>query len=398
MSGRRILVVEENAHRAEGHLPELFADLALSLVEAGCDVTVLTRFGWLHENPAQPAQSFRLVRPGRIAVAVTRLGLVLALVSPRPLGRRLRIHLGDLAFTLSARRLAHRLGAEVIVVSVRRQSYLMLSLAGAGRWIVYQFGGPRPIGLPRVQRMMVRVIRSAERSRRSNGGGMVIACNSEAIRRAWEDSGLGLESVRINFASSRQQRVIPDAREQLGLRPDWKIALVFGTEHEGKSPEVVFDTFAELERTGVLPEWHLLVVGKVAGRLERWRQGAGAGTERIHVLPGYQSEEIRDLVHAAVDVQVLSFAPGWDLDSGVLGDAIAWALPVLCSSGNQTAAEVERLGVGRLFERGNATSLRSALATLPETFGAEVWDAARAEWGFAANAARHLALLDSPGS
>jgi len=397
MSGRRILVVEENAHRADGHHPVLFADLASSLVEAGCDVTVLTRFGWLHENPAEPA-SFRLARPGRVAAAVTRLGSVLALVSPRPLGRRLRVHLGDLAFTLSARRLAHRLGAEVIVVSVRRQSFLMLSLVGARRWIVYQFVGPRPIGLPRVQRVMARVIRSAERSRRSNGGGMVIACNSEAIRRAWEDSGLGLESVRINFASSRQQRAIPDAREQLGLGPDWKIALVFGTEHAGKSPEVVFDTFAELERTGALPEWHLLVVGKVAGRLERWRPGTGAGTERIHVLPGYQSEEMRDLVHAAADVQVLSFAPGWDLDSGVLGDAIAWALPVLCSTGNQTAAEVERLGVGRLFERGNATSLRSALVALPETLGAEVWDAARAEWGVAANAARHLALLDSLGS
>ena len=397
MSGRRILVVEENAHRAEGHLPELFADLASSLVEAGCEVTVLTRFGWLHENPAQPA-SFRLVRPGRTAVAVTRLGLVLALVSPRPLRGRLCVHLGDLAFALSARRLAHRAVAEVIVVSIRRQSYLMLSLAGAGRWIAYQFAGPQPIGLTRVKRVMVRVIRSAERSRRSNGGGMVIACNSEASRRAWEDSSLGLESVRINFASSREQRAIPDAREQLGLGRDWKIALVFGTEHAGKSPEVVFDTFAELERTGALPEWHLLVVGKVAGRLERWRSGTGAGTERIHVLPGYQSEEVRDLVHAAADVQVLSFAPGWDLDSGVLGDAIAWALPVLCSTGNQTAAEVERLGVGRLFERGNATSLRSALVALPETSGAEVWDAARAEWGFAANAARHLALLDSLGS
>jgi len=397
MSGRRILVVEENAHRAEGHLPVLFADLASNLSAAGCEVTVLTRFGWIHENPAQPA-SFRLARPGRVAVAVTRLGSVLARVSPRPLGSLLHRHLGDLAFVLSTRHLAHRADAEVIVMSIRRQSYLMLSLAGAGRWIVYQFGGPRSIGRPRVKRVIEHVIRSAERRRRSLGGGMVIACNSEAIRRAWEDSGLGLESVRINFASSRGQRSVPDAREQLALGRDWKIALVFGAEHRGKSPEVVFETFAELERTGALPEWHLLVVGKVAGRLEQWRSGTGTGTERIHVLPGYQSEAMRDLVHAAADVQVLSFAEGWDLDSGVLGDAIAWGLPVLCSTGNQTAAEVERLGVGRLFERGNAASLRAALLALPEPIGAEVWDAARAEWGGAANAASHLALLDSLGS
>jgi glycosyltransferase involved in cell wall biosynthesis len=103
-------------------------------------------------------------------------------------------------------------------------------------------------------------------------------------------------------------------------------------------------------------------------------------------------------VHAAADVQVLSFAAGWDLDSGVLGDAIAWGLPVVCSSGNQTAAEVERLGIGRLFEPASVASLRDALLALPDTVGADVWDAARAEWSGAANAAAHLALLDSLGS
>ena len=397
MSGRRILVVEEHAHRSEGHLPMLFADVAANLAAVGCEVTVLTKRGWLHDRPDRSVP-FELVLPGRVSRAVDRVAEFLARVPPRVIGRRLRQHLGDLAFLLSVRRWADRLDADVVHVSVRSQSYLLLALARRRKWLVYQFTSPRSVGLSRAKRLVDRAIVSAGRARASRSGGLVLVCNNEANRQQWERAGYGVGTAYLNFASSREHAPIPDARERLGLDPDWRIALLFGAVHKGKSPEVVFELFSELERTGELPDWHLLVVGKVASMLEVWRPGAFAGSGRVHVLGGYQTEEICELVHAAADVQLLSFTPGWDLDSGVLTDAIGWGLPVICTTGNQTAADVERLALGVLFDPGNTQSLRNALLTVPAELDPAVLAAARSERSGEAHGQAHLALLDSLGS
>ncbi len=397
MSSRKILVVEEHAHLSEGHLPMLFADVASNLAAAGCEVTVLTKRGWVLDGTGRPVP-FRLVLPGSVSRAVARTAEALARVPPRAVGRRLRQHLGDLAFVLSIRRWARRLDADVVYVSVRFQSYLLLALARRGRWLVYQFVGPRSVGLSRVKRLIDRVIVSAGRARASHSGGLVVVCNNEANRQEWERAGLGIGTAYLNFASSREHVPIPDARERLGLDPEWRIVLLFGAVHPGKSPEIAFELFEELERTGELPNLHLLIVGKVASKLETWKLGAFQESRRVHVLGGYQTEEVCDLVHAAADVQLMSFLPGWDLDSGVLTDAIGWGLPVVCSSGNQTALDVERLSLGCLFAAGNRESLRDALLAVPAELDAPVLATARTERSGAAQARAHLALLDSLGS
>ena len=201
----------------------------------------------------------------------------------------------------------------------------------------------------------------------------------------------------MNFATCRVASPIGDARARLGLPEDWKILLCFGAEHPGKNPAVAFELFTALGESGEMPEWHLLVVGKIAERFPNWSTQHPGSVERIQLMPGYQSEEVRALVHAAADVQLLSFAEGWDLDSGVLGDAITWGLPVVCSSGNQTASDVERLGMGVVFEAGDAPSLGAALRRLPGSVDPDALRAAREEWSGAASAARHLSLLDSLG-
>jgi glycosyltransferase involved in cell wall biosynthesis len=245
--------------------------------------------------------------------------------------------------------------------------------------------------------LVERAARAAERSRNSHGGGLVIASNNEAHARGWRELELGFTALRMNFATCRVSSPIPDARARLGLPEDWKIVLYFGTEHPGKNPAVAFELFTALGESGDLPGWHLLVVGKIADRFAAWSAARSGSVERIHLLPGYQSEEVRNLVHAAADVQLLSFTAGWDLDSGVLGDAITWGLPVVCSSGNQMAREVERLGLGVLFETDDATSLGAALRRLPSSVDPDALVVAREEWSGATSAARHLALLDSLG-
>ena len=393
---RRILVVEEHAHRAEGHLPVLFADLAQNLVEAGCDVTVLTRAGWVHHDPTHPPP-FRLARPGRVAYLATRLTAVLGRIPPSSAGRPLQRHLNDLIFVMSVIRLARRLNAETIVTSARRQSHFLLCLARAGRFVVYDFVGPREPALRWLRPLFERAARAAERSRTSHGGGLVIASNNEEHAQAWRELELGFTAIRMTFATSRVASPIVDARARLGLPDDWRVALCFGTEHPGKNPEIAFELFTALGASGEMPEWHLLVVGKIAERFAGWSAQHPGSVERIHLMPGYQSEETRNLVHAAADAQVLAFSPGWDLDSGVFGDSISWGVPVVCSSGNQTAVEVERLGMGNVFTVGDANSLGVALRGLPTEIDPDALRRARDEWSGAASAARHLSLLDSLG-
>src|SRR5439155_12101062 len=47
---RRVLVVEDRAHRPVGHFPNRFAELAEGFVANGCSVEVLTSQGWLYEG------------------------------------------------------------------------------------------------------------------------------------------------------------------------------------------------------------------------------------------------------------------------------------------------------------------------------------------------------------
>ena len=51
---RRVLVVEEWAHRPVGHFPVLFADIATGLADAGHEVDVLVRSHWVHAEEWGP--------------------------------------------------------------------------------------------------------------------------------------------------------------------------------------------------------------------------------------------------------------------------------------------------------------------------------------------------------
>ena len=113
------------------------------------------------------------------------------------------------------------------------------------------------------------------------------------------------------------------ARAALGLPARARLALFFGM-HPGKDPEVTFRASTRL------PEWRLVVAGNGAAQAyRRWAEHGGVDGGRAPVLfDGYVDEATRTLLHAAVDLMVLSFQPFWlGLGSGGLTDARPAALP-----------------------------------------------------------------------
>ena len=108
----------------------------------------------------------------------------------------------------------------------------------------------------------------------------------------------------------------PDARAELGLPVDIKLALFFG-DTVLKRRDVVLDAFAALDG------WTLVVGGPLADHIP-----SAPGVVRF---PGVVDDVVRDQLFAAVDVVVLSFSPRYPNESGTLMDAISAGTPVVCS-------------------------------------------------------------------
>ena len=139
---RRVLVVEDRAHRPMGHFPTRFAELAEGFAEAGCAVEVLTsqrlvarrrarrslssstgtdRSTGSSTGSASRSQNTRGLR--RIASRLRTMG-----IGPRGARSRCR-DAGDPM-------------PDVVVVSTGIDPLVASAFAKRGRWLFYEFGGP----------------------------------------------------------------------------------------------------------------------------------------------------------------------------------------------------------------------------------------------------------------
>ena len=178
------------------------------------------------------------------------------------------------------------------------------------------------------------------------GGRLRVAVSNEDMLEPWQRDLPGLAPLVIPFAAVREHQPVAGAaaRAQLGLPKRARLALFFGM-HPGKDPEVTFRAFARL------PEWQLVVAGNGAAQAyRRWAEHGGVDGGRTPVLlDGYVNEATRALLHAAVDLMVLSYQFLWlGLDSGGLVDALSWGLPVVCSD-RCPAAQVTPARCARAF-------------------------------------------------
>jgi glycosyltransferase involved in cell wall biosynthesis len=378
--GRRVLVVEDSAHRPGGHFPTRCAELAEGFIANGCSAEVLTSQGWLQRGQTG---RFAIGQYGRFDRLLYRLGEACRTRRGlRGIGRRLR----TVALVRAARARRRQAGEpppEVVVVSMGIDPIVGSLYAGPGRWLLYEFGGGPP---PRRHRLTGRAAR-AERQRRASGGRARLAVPSDEDRDRWAKVAPFLDPVALPIAGSRDRVRIADARARLGVAPDDLIALVFGTGHWDKDIDLVARAFGEL------PAWRVLVAGSVA-RHYRPREG---GQDPI-VIGGYLDETMRAVVFSAADLVVLSFRPGFHRNSGVLMDAVSWGVPVVCSDTSRIAEIVRAYRLGDVFPVGDAHALARTVQKGPPVLDPADLARARAELSNRVVAARFLDTLAEDGA
>jgi glycosyltransferase involved in cell wall biosynthesis len=375
-SGRRVLVVEDRAHWPSGHYPNRFAELAEGFVDNGCAVEVLTSQGWLNDGDA-PVR-FAVNRYGWTNSMLCRAGE--SFLQTRGLRRPAAVARA-LAMVRAVRSRCRQAGEpwpDAVVVSNGIDPLVGSALAKRGRWLFYQFGGPS-----RVSRGFTRRASRHESRRRAAGGRARIATPDVEDRARWEEVAPFLDPVTLPITGVRPRARVADARRRLGLDPQDKVALLFGTARGDKDVDLVARVFAELG------DWQLVVAGQVE---TSYRPRTG-GREAI-IIGGYVDNSMRELVYSAADVVVLSFTPTFQRNSGVLVDAISLGVPVVCSDRSIAADVVREYRLGVVFEPGDPDSLERAIRLAPEAIDDDDLTRARRELSNRAVAARFLAALD----
>jgi len=269
-------------------------------------------------------------------------------------------------------------------------TFVVAALVGPGRFVHHAFRAPpgdRPQTL--AGRLVDGWARRCETERRRLGGGFRVAAATPALVEAWTRRAPYLEPVEIGHGMARGGTTVDGARDELGIPPDARVALVFGADHGNKDLETVWRAFLEL------PDWTLLVVGHVADAYRAFAAHHDAPSAVL--VGGYADGARRERAFSAADVVVVSFQRGHVRDSGVLLDALAFHRPVVCSDGTDAAVKVEEWGLGVVFESGDASALAKALEAVPRVVPDDVFERALSSTSDRAVACAHLDALDALG-
>ncbi len=270
---RRVLVVEDRAHRPLGHFPNRFAELATGFVENGCTVETLTAQGWLHDG--ERVVPFVVNRYGWFNRLLCRAGESFA--GTRGL-RRLAIVLRALAMVRAVRARCRRAGnpmPDVVVVSMGLDPVVASALATRGRWIFYAFGGPSG-----VRREFTKRAARHESLRRAAGGRARVATPDPDACARWQE--VAPSSTRSPSRSPVSDPANAHRKRNVGSASTntTKVALVFGTAHGDKDLDLVARVFAEL------PDWQLVVAGDAGDdyrpRARRARRDRHRRVRRLH--------------------------------------------------------------------------------------------------------------------
>lgn len=339
-----ILIVENNAHLHHGHYSKNFAELADGFVELGCEVEILTAFGWVGDEEHHGFRVHRYTLLGRlVSHLVFFLDWLNGIIDETRL-RRLEPHLYRLRLVtittisifevrwLCRRRHLDPLG--ILVLSIRFSIRTLERLARDENWIVYPLSSSAKWNAPR----------SSPDKR------IMIAGASDA----GPDFFPNFPYVKLNFSVGREVGGDgPALRAQLGIAPTARVLLMVGAGHWWQSARPVID--AARERSDL----QLVIVGDLAKELEGERLDAWA-TPPI-AIPRYVPIAELDGYYAAADLIAISVRERFPHDSGVLLDAASHGVPVIVSRPSTPATTVERFGAGETFDAGSSASFLSAL-------------------------------------
>lgn len=167
----------------------------------------------------------------------------------------------------------------------------------------------------------------------------------------------GVAPIPIEPGVTRVDRAT--ACRQLGLAPDRRWALFFGSIHGGKSPDTVWAAWC----LGEPPSATLIAAGSgVRESIDHWlEEHPGADDSCIHVIDGSIDGLSKQLLFSAADVGICSFAVEPIGASATLADFVAYATPICCSSGGDPADQTRHYRLGDVFAAGDPQALTDAV-------------------------------------
>jgi len=147
-----------------------------------------------------------------------------------------------------------------------------------------------------------------------------------------------------------------EARIQLGLPLDKKILLFFGFIREYKGLDIL------LESLSLLPnEYHLVVAGEPYTNFEKYSKIIQSNnlSERICLFVRFIAEQEVPLFFSSADVCVLPYKSA--TQSGIVGIAYNFDLPVIASSAGGLAEMITPFGSGLVVEKCTPQNLANAI-------------------------------------
>lgn len=345
-----IIIIENNAHERSGHYSKNFAELADGFVEIGCNVEILTSFGWVGDESEHGFRIHRYTAVGRaISILIIAVEAIREVVEKGPL-RKLGPHLYRLTLVASTalslvelRRLCRQEQLDpigIIVLSIRFSIRTLERLARDETWVVYRLGGTKDPTTPQ-----------------SSPEKRIMIAGASAPR---PDHYPGFLHVELNFSVGR--RVDADGtalRRVLGIASTARVVLMVGAGHHWQLARPVIEAVRDR------PDLQLVIVGGLAGELAGERVGDWP-TPPIAV-PGHLPIDELDRYYDAADLVAISVLEDFPHDSGVLLDAASHGVPVIVSRPSTPANTVERFGAGETFDAGSPASFLAALDRLDVT-------------------------------
>jgi glycosyltransferase involved in cell wall biosynthesis len=391
-----ILLVETLAHRP-GHFPVVSARMAEALSELGCMVDLLTGHGWAMAGDPS-FEPLRVHEYRKLAKRLDQWAERLPRVPPRSLSAHIARCIATGVRVIEARSLRRRVGASAVVVLTWSEPFVACILADWSRWLSYTAvrgdgpfeGAPAEYRWPPLDRVLAMLARHVERKRRAQGGRCRIVTSTATATASWQEDAPWAEPVTIPLATVVQRDRLRNARSDLGLRNDERVAIYFGAIYAAKDSDTVWEAFE------ALPGWRLIAAGP--GVEKSYRKWLLRRLNEPHrhpmILNGFVDEQTKDLLYSAADLAVISFRRGRTDDSATVTDAISWGIPMVCSDPGHASETVQRYGLGELFAAGDPTSLAAAVRRAPNSPDSKALQAARNELSLRRMACRCLAALD----
>jgi glycosyltransferase involved in cell wall biosynthesis len=371
----RVLLVEDRADSMSGHYAPLLRRIASGFDALGYEVTALTSMGLGARQVADGATPMRVVRyraPARaLERGLRRLDPFRSSPGQRPWYRPIVVRVRSLLIVVEARHAARSLGDPttlgVVVLSLQLHPlYAAVMIPSRGHWAIFRHtptsavvAGSGPSRL--TARMLDRLASTRDRRRSSRGGRFVVVGGYQALASTWHERtpwlATGVAPLPIESVPPIVDRT--EARRQLDLPTDTRIALWFGTVHGAKSPGTVWSAWC----LAPIPSARLVVAGhNVRAVLDGWLSlHPEADASAVRVIDGPIDDATKHLLFSAADFGICSFTARPVGASATLTDFAAYGRPVCCSSGGDPAALTRTYGLGEVFEAGDAASLAAAV-------------------------------------